>query len=80
MILTNLSIYCTWKNIKKLYKSKFKISGTTWDEEFELPDESCLVLNIQDYFEYIVKKHEIFADKLPVQIYVNKIQKRATVR
>ena len=37
--LSNLSIYDTWKNIKKSYKNdKFKISAPTWNEEFELPD------------------------------------------
>ena len=39
--LSNLSIYYTWKNIKKSYKNnKFKISVPTWNEEFELPDGS----------------------------------------
>ena len=39
--LLNLSIYYTWKNIKKSYKNnKFKISAPTWNEEFELPDGS----------------------------------------
>ena len=39
--LSNLRIYYTWKNIKKSYKNnKFKIPGPTWNEEFELPDES----------------------------------------
>ena len=39
--LSNLSIYYTWKNIKKSYKNnKVKISAPTWDEEFELPDGS----------------------------------------
>ena len=40
--LSNLSIYYTWKNIKKSYKNnKFKISVPTWnEEEFELPDGS----------------------------------------
>ena len=34
--LSNLSIYYTWKNIKKSYKNnKFKISAPTWNEEFE---------------------------------------------
>ena len=37
--LSNLSIYNTWKNIKKSYKNnKFKISAPTCNEEFELPD------------------------------------------
>ena len=56
---SNLSIYYAWKNIKKSYKSsKFKISAPTWNEKFELPDESYSVSHIQDYFEYIIKKHK----------------------
>ena len=39
--LSNLSIYYTWKNIKKSWKNnKFKTSDPTWNEEFELPHES----------------------------------------
>ena len=49
--LSNLTIYYTWKNIKKSYKNnKFKISVPTWNEEFKLPDESYSVSDIQDYF------------------------------
>ena len=56
--LSNLSIYYRWKNIKKLHKNnKFKISAPTWNEEFELPDGSYSISDIQDYFEYILKKH-----------------------
>ena len=55
--LSNLSICYTWRNMKRPYKnSKFKISVPTWDKEFELPDGSCSVSDIQDYFEYISKK------------------------
>ena len=44
--LSNLSICYTWKNIKKPYKNnKFKISGPTWNEEFELPDGSYSILD-----------------------------------
>ena len=54
--LSNLSIYYTGKNIKKSYKNnKFKISAPTWYEEFELPDGSYFIPNIQDYFEYMLK-------------------------
>ena len=54
----NFSIYNTWKNIKKSYKNnKFKISTSTWNEEFELPDGSYSIPDIKDYFEYILKKH-----------------------
>ena len=56
--LSNLSIYYTWNNIKSLYNNnKFKISTPTWNEEFTLPDGSYSVSDIQDYFEYILKKH-----------------------
>ena len=52
--LSNLSIYYTWKNIKSSHNSnKFKISAPTWSEEFELPDGSYSISDIQDYFEYI---------------------------
>ena len=54
----NLSIYYSWKNIKKWHNSnKFKISAPTWNEGFELHDGSYFIPDIQDYFEYILKKH-----------------------
>ena len=54
--LSNLSIYYTWKNIKSSYNNnKFETSAPTWNNEFELPDGSYSVSNIQDYFEYILK-------------------------
>ena len=41
------------------YKNKkIKISAPTWNEEFELPDGPYSVSDIQDYFEYIIKRHE----------------------
>ena len=50
--LSNLSIYYTWKDVKKSYKNnKFKISAPTWNEELELLDGSYSVSDIQDYFE-----------------------------
>ena len=52
--LANLSIYYTWKNITSAYNNnKFKISAPTWHDEFNLPDGSYSVSDIQDYFEYI---------------------------
>ena len=65
--LSNLSIYYTWKkNIKKSYKNnQFKISGQTWNETFELTDGLYSVSDIQDYFEYIMKKHDTFTDNPP---------------
>ena len=42
--LQNLSIYYTWKNIRKQYKNnKLKITASTWNDEFELPDGSYSV-------------------------------------
>ena len=42
--------------------NKFKTSAPTWNENFELPDGSYSVLDIQDYFQYIIKKHETVTD------------------
>ena len=79
--LSNLSIYCTWKNIKSTYNNNnFKISTPTWSDKFELPDGSYSISNIQDYFNYILKKHEEDIDKPSVQICVNKIENRVTFK
>ena len=73
--LSNLSIYYTWKNIKSSYNNnKFKISAPTWNDKFELPDGSYSVSDIQDYFEYVLKRHGENIDKPSVQIHVNKIE------
>ena len=56
--LSNLIIYYTWKNIKSSYKNnKFKISAPTWSDEFELSNGSYSISDIQNDFEYILKKH-----------------------
>ena len=75
--LANLSIYCTWKNIKSEYNNnKLKISTPTWNESFDLPDGSYSVDDVQDYFEFIIKKHETLTGNPPVQVYPNKIKNR----
>ena len=75
--LANLSIYYAWKNIKSEYSNnKFKISAPTWKDTFDLPDGSYSIADIQDYFEFIIKKHETLTENPPVQIYVNKIKNR----
>ena len=67
MALANLSIYYTWKNIKSPYNNnKFKISAPAWNEKFDLPDGSYSISGIQDFFEYIIKKHETIAGNPPV--------------
>ena len=73
--------YFTQKNIKSSYnKDKFEISAPTWNDKFELRDGSYSVSNIQDYFEYILKKHGENIDNVSVKVYVNKIEKRITFK
>ena len=77
MALANLSNYYISKNIKSQYNNnKFKISVPTWNDTFDLPDGSYSIAEIQDYFKFIIKKHETFTKNLPVQIYPNKIKNR----
>ena len=65
--IKNLSIYYTWKNIVKQYKnSKLKII-IKWFYS---------VSDIQDYIEYIIKKHETLTKIPPIHVYVNKINNR----
>ena len=75
--LANLSIYCTWKNVKSTCNNnKFKISAPTWNEAFDLPDGSYNISEIQDYIEYIIKKHETIGENAPILIYANTINNR----
>ena len=75
--LSNLNIYYTWNNIKSSYKTnKYKILAPTWNDKFELPSGSYFVSNIQDYFEYILKKHGEKTDNPPIRIYVNRKDNR----
>ena len=79
--LPNLSIYYTWKKIKSTCNNKkFKISPPTWHDEFKLPDGSYSIPDIQDYFEYILKKHGEDIHKPLVQIHINKIENRVTFK
>ena len=74
-----MSIYYTWQNVKTEYKNnKFKISSSTSNETFDLPNGSYTVSDIQDYFLYIIKKHETITAKenSPILIYPNKIKNR----
>ena len=58
--LQNLSIYYTWKN-------KLKVIAPTWNDEFKLPHGFYSVSDIQDYIEYIIKKHETLTTIPPIQ-------------
>ena len=79
--LSNLSNSDTWKNIKSSYNNnRFKISAPTWSDEFVLPDTLYLISDIQDYFEYTLKKHNENVDNPSIRIYVNKIENRITFK
>ena len=81
MALANLSIYSIWKNIKSAYNSNnFKISPSTWNDKFDLPDGSYSTSDTQDYFRFIIKKNETLTENAPVQIYINKIKNRILLK
>ena len=61
--------------------NKLKISSPTWwNDKFELPDESYSVSDIQDYFEYILKKHNEKINNPSIKIYISKIENRITFK
>ena len=73
----NLSIYYTCKNVKSTYNSnKFKMSALTWNETFDLPDGLYNISEIQDYIEYIIKKHKAIGENALRLIYANTINNR----
>ena len=66
---------------KNSYKNnKFKISAPTWNDKFDLPDGSYLISDIQDYFEYILKKYGEKIDNPSIRIYLNKIENIITFK
>ena len=75
MALANLSIYYTCKNIKsECNNNKFKVSAPTGNDTFDLPDGSYSISDIQDCFDFIIKKHETLTENAPIRIYANKIK------
>ena len=70
-----MPINYTWENIKSKYKNnKFKISGHTWSEKYDLPDGSYEIPDIQDYFLKMIQKHQPTIEtneNSPILIYPN---------
>ena len=65
------------KNIRKQYtNNKLKMIAPTWKDEYELPNGSYSVSDIQDYIEYIIKKHETSTAIPPIHAYINRINNR----
>ena len=72
-----MSIYYTGKKIKSEYNNnKFKVSAPNWNATSDLLDRFYSISDIQDYFEFIIKKHTTLAENPPIQIYSNKIKNR----
>ena len=77
MAIANLSIYYIWQNVKSTYNNnKFKMSAPSSNETFDLRDGSYNISEIQDYIEYIIKKHETIGENAPILIYANTINNR----
>ena len=79
--LSNLTMYYTWeiwKNHIRTINLNYQLQG--WNEEFELPDRSYSIWDIQDCFEYIFKKHEEKTVDPSIKVYVNKIENRITLK
>ena len=75
--LSNLSNYY----IKNLYENnKFKVSAPTQNEEFELLDGLYSISHIQNYYEYIPRKHWEKTVNPVIKIYVNKIENKITFK
>ena len=48
----------------------------TCNEEFELPYGLCFVSDIQDYSQYVIKRHETVTNNPPIKLCENKIENR----
>ena len=70
-----------YKNNISTYKNNaFEVSAPTWNYDFELPDRSYSVSNIQEYFEYILRKPKTLTDNSPIKVYINIIENRITFK
>ena len=57
--LQNLSICYRRKNTRRKNKSnKLKIITPIQNDEFELPDGSYSISDVQDYIQFIIKRHD----------------------
>ena len=75
MLLYQILVFTIHGKTKNSYNSnKFKIYAPTWSDEFELPDGSCSISDIQEYFEHIFKKHNENVDNPSLKIYVKKLK------
>ena len=74
-------MYYRQRNIKRSHKNnKFKIAAPRWYEQLQLPDGSYSVSDIQNYFEYTIKKYDTLIDNSPKRIYVMTIENKVIFR
>ena len=52
------------------------MTASMWNDEFELPDSSYPVSDIQDYIEFIIKKCETLTTIPSIHVYINRINNR----
>ena len=85
VVLSNLSVYYTWKNIERSQKNNnFKVSVSTWNEEFKLHNDHPphqkfkIILNI--YIYIYIKKNREKTDILSIRMYINKVENRTTLK
>ena len=64
--LKNPSKNVALANLSDYHNNKFKISTPTWNDTFDLPDGSYSIADIQNYFEFIIKKQETLTENPPV--------------
>ena len=76
MSLANLSITLGKTSNQNITIINLKFLLQLGNDTFDLPDGSYSIADIQDYFEFVIKKHETLTENLPVQIYQNKIKNR----
>ena len=67
-------------NSESLLSEIRRISAPTWNEDFKLPDGSYSISNIQDHFEYILKKHSENVENPSIRSYVNKFENEITLK
>ena len=64
--------------------NKFKLSRPTWSKDVTLPDGSCEISQIQNYFsDEVIKEHKSDVnsnEQSPILIYPNKIINRVAFR
>ena len=61
---------------KNCKSNKLKIIAPLWNDEFELPDGSYYVSDIQDYINYIFKNHGTLTAIPPIDVSIKRINDR----